>query len=98
MNKQKRIWILLATLLICSLVFSSAWAMASPNFLLGWFINLHSSGGGGLISDNYQADVTLGQSFIGQATSPQYQAQTGYWVPWVKDWLLLLPLLLKGTP
>ena len=38
-----------------------------------------SSGGGPMISTNYQLDGTLGQTAAGEATSPNYALNSGFW-------------------
>ncbi|HRQ39943.1 MAG TPA: hypothetical protein PLD25_18700 [Chloroflexota bacterium] len=54
-------------------------AMSSANYQLNWFTPLTGSGGPAN-SAEYAADLTIGQSVIGQADSANYQAGLGYWV------------------
>lgn len=53
-------------------------AMSSANYQLNWFTPL-TGGGGPANSAEYAADLTIGQSVIGQADSANYQAGLGYW-------------------
>jgi hypothetical protein len=76
---------------------SSALAMRSNNYWLDWFTPLTSSGGGPAGSANYAVNLTIGQTVVGSASSPSYQACLGYWCGAVGQWRVYLPLVLRES-
>ena len=52
---------------------------SSPNFALSWSV-LDASGGGATASAGFRADLTLGQSPIGDSSGPEGAAELGFWV------------------
>lgn len=71
-------------------------AMSSANYQLDWFTPLTSGGGGPASSAQYAADLTIGQTVIGQADSANYQAGLGYWVGvGFSGWQVYLPVITR---
>ena len=96
MNKRKTT--VLATVLLCGLLLAgSALAMSSANYRLDWFTPLTSGGGGAAGSANYAANLTVGQTAIGSASSLSYQACLGYWCGAEGQWQVYLPLVLRES-
>ncbi len=62
-------------LMILLLLTSSAIAQ---NYSIDW--SVIASGGGRSASANYQANGTIGQAIVGQASSESYILQSGFWV------------------
>jgi hypothetical protein len=76
---MKRIPAILICILLVALLTSIAFAMSSAAYRIDWN-NLLSGSGGSANSPDYQINFTIGQTVRGDATSPQYHAQLGYWV------------------
>jgi hypothetical protein len=91
--KHTMIFLTLAALL---LLVSSALAMSSANYRLDWFTPLTSGGGGPAGSASYASNLTVGQTAIGSASSPSYQACLGYWCGTEGQWRVYLPLIIKS--
>ena len=92
---MKRKTILLALLIIFLLSTGSALAMSSSSYKLDWFVPLTGSGGSEMISTNYKAYVTIGQTAIGASASTNYGACLGYWCGQLPGGRLHLPLILR---
>ena len=86
--------ILLLVLAVCLALVSNAHATSSPNYRLDWMVPL-TGGGGRSISANFAADLTVGQSTIGTASSSGYRAGIGYWHGILAEWLTRLPLVAR---
>jgi hypothetical protein len=91
--KRTMIFLTLAALLLLA---GSALAMSSDNYRLDWFTPLTSGGGGAAGSASYAANLTVGQTAIGSASSPSYQACLGYWCGAEGPWRVYLPLITKN--
>ncbi len=77
---------------------SSALAMSSTNYALDWFTPFNTGGGGGMTSASYAANVTIGQTAIGEASSVSYRSGLGFWYG-LLDWFeVYLPLVLRNYP
>jgi len=77
---------------------SSVMAMSSTNYRLDWFTPLTSGGGGAMTSAGYTANVTVGQTAIGEASSASYSTGLGFWYG-LLDWFkVYLPLVLRNYP
>lgn len=88
----------LVTVLLCGLLLTgSALAMSSANHRLDWFTPLTSGGGGAAGSANYAANLTVGQTAIGSASSSSYHACLGYWCGAVGPRRIYLPLVLRAS-
>ena len=86
-----------ASILLCGLLLSgSALAMSSANYRLDWFTPLTSGGVGASGSANYAANLTVGQTAIGSASSASYRASLGYWCGVEGQWRVYLPLITKS--
>jgi hypothetical protein len=94
MNK-KRLFALLIVLICTLLVANAGLAMSSTNYALDWFTPLTSGGGGPTSSANYAADVTIGQTAIGKASSTNYRMDLGYWYDLVIEWFVHLPTIMQ---
>jgi len=94
---MKRTMILL-TLAALLLLAGNALAMRSTTYWLDWFTPLTGGGGGPAASTNYAVNFTIGQTVIGSASSPSYQACLGYWCGAVGRWRVYLPLVLRESP
>ena len=94
---MKKLWtpILVAFLLL--LVAGNALAMSSTNYRLDWFTPL-TGGGGGLTSASYAANVTVGQTAIGEASSASYGTGLGFWYGMLDWFRVYLPLILRSYP
>jgi hypothetical protein len=92
---MRRISMLLTLIALLALV-GSALAMSSANYRLDWFTPLTSGGGGPAGSASYAANLTVGQTAIGSASSPSYQACLGYWCGAEGPWRVYLPLITKN--
>jgi len=73
---------------------SPAEAMTSSNYRLDWFTPLTNGGGGDSLSPNYQSQVTVGQSVLGNSASTSYKACLGYWCG-MEGSQVLLPLIFR---
>ncbi len=69
----------LTTLIFLLLLVGGAWAMSSTNYRLDWFTPLTGGGGGTSSSASYGADLTIGQTALGQSYSAGYGLCLGYW-------------------
>ena len=75
-----------------------ALAMSSTNYRLDWFTPLTSGGGGGMASASYAANITVGQTAIGESSSASYGTGLGFWYG-ILDWFkVYLPLVLRNYP
>ncbi|OGO47990.1 MAG: hypothetical protein A2Z30_02590 [Chloroflexi bacterium RBG_16_64_43] len=89
---------LLMVVAILLLTISSAVAMSSANYRLDWFTPLNTGAGGGMASASYAASITVGQTAIGEASSPSYGTGLGFWYG-LLDWFKVhLPLVLRNYP
>jgi opacity protein-like surface antigen len=89
---------LLCAILLLLFFTASALAMSSANYRLDWFTPLNTGGGGGASSANYRAEVTIGQTAIGEASSTSYGTGLGFWYG-LLDWgRVYLPLVLRNYP
>ena len=87
-----------AIVLLCALVVAgNALAMRSDNYRLDWFTPLTGGGGGPAASDHYAANVTVGQTAIGLASSANYGAGLGYWYGTAGGYKIYLPLVLRNV-
>ena len=77
---------------------SSALAMSSATYRLDWFTPLTSGGGGHAASASYAADLTIGQTAIGQASSVSYGTGLGFWYGMVDWFRVYMPLVLRNYP
>jgi hypothetical protein len=73
-------------------------AMSSTNFRLDWFTPLTSGGGGAMSSASYSANVTIGQTAIGGASSASYGTGLGFWYGMLEWFRVYLPLVLRNYP
>ena len=55
--------------------------MESEHFALRW--NVAASGGGEIVSANYQLSSTIGQPVIGNSSSTSFKHRAGYWQEWI---------------
>lgn len=97
-NKKRNLLLvtLLASLFLALLCLPGvARAMSSPGYVLDWLVPL-TGGGGPASSTQYTAQMTIGQSVIRPASSAHYEIGLGYWYGLLHDWLLYLPLVLRG--
>jgi hypothetical protein len=93
--KRSTIFLTLTALCLCLLA-ASALAMSSANYRLDWFTPLTSGGGGAVGSAGYVANLTVGQTAIGSASSSSYRACLGYWCGAEESWRVYLPLITKN--
>lgn len=72
-------------------------AMSSANYRIDWFTPLTSGGGGPASSAHYAANLTIGQTVVGQADSANYQAGLGYWYGMEPGtgWHVYLPVIVR---
>jgi hypothetical protein len=89
---------ILLTLIVFVALVGGALAMSSTNYRLDWFTPLPGGGGGPAGSGNFAVDLTIGQTAIGAASSPSYQACLGYWCGIGGLWRVYLPLVLRQAP
>jgi len=87
---------MLLTLIALLALVGSALGMSSDNYRLDWFTPLTSGGGGPAGSAGYASNLTVGQTAIGSASSPSYQACLGYWCGTEGQWRVYLPLITKS--
>jgi hypothetical protein len=86
---------ILLILVVCLVLASSVPAAASNNYRLDWMVPL--SGGGGVASSiGYAINYTIGQSVIGEATSPAYSSGIGYWYGVIRNWVIMLPEIFRN--
>ena len=95
--KTKPVLILLVVLLAALIFIHSAGAMQSEHYTLDWYTLLNSAGGGPASSPHYQVNYTVGQTAVQVSSSTNYRAGLGYWASLFRNWLLHLPLILKGS-
>jgi hypothetical protein len=87
--------LLLSTLLVSV---SSALAMSSTHYRLDWFTPLTSGGGGGMASASYAANLTVGQTAIGETSSASFGTGLGFWYGMLDWFKVYLPLVLRNYP
>jgi hypothetical protein len=93
---RKGTWVLVSVVLVAGLVLAGTIrAMSSDNYRLEWFTPLTGSGGGPADSAHYAANLTVGQSVIGQAASDHYRVCLGYWCG-VSSYRVYVPLVTRG--
>lgn len=88
----------LGTILTLLLLAGNVLAMSSANYRLDWFTPLNSGGGGHAASASYAADLTLGQTAIGEASSASYGTGLGFWYGMLDWFKVYLPLVLRNYP
>ena len=93
MKERKTIALLIV--LLCILLTGDALAMSSTNYRLDWFTPLTSGGGGAASSTNYAANLTVGQTVIGQSSSASHVAGLGYWYGAAIEYKIFLPVVLR---
>ena len=94
---SKRTLMILAVAVLCTLLVSGvALSMSSTNYRLDWFTPLTGGGGGPASSAHYAADVTVGQSAIGQVGSASHGGCLGYWCGAEVETRVYLPALLMS--
>lgn len=75
--------------------------MSSTNYSIEWMVPL--SGGSNttqMTSTNYAADITYGQTAIGEAASTNYSCKLGYWYGATINlfpWIIYMPAILSGA-
>ncbi|MCX6024722.1 MAG: hypothetical protein NTY23_00410 [Chloroflexi bacterium] len=95
---MKRTWSALGVVLLLLIVAANVSAMSSTNYRLDWLTPLTSGGGGEASSASYSANVTVGQTAIGEASSASYGTGLGFWYG-LLDWFrVYLPLVLRNYP
>lgn len=71
-------------------------AMASLHFAIDWLLPATGGSGRAASSTNFQSQVTIGQTIIGEAQSAHFQASFGFWHgPVEPAWHMFLPVTLK---
>jgi hypothetical protein len=96
MSKRKSL--ALTAIFLCGLLMAgSALAMSASNYRLDW-LTLAGGGGGPAGSASYAVNLTVGQTVIGVAASPNYRACLGYWCGMGEQRRLHLPLILRESP
>lgn len=95
---MKRLLIVLLALAAVLSISEGVLAMSSANYRLDWFTPGTSNGGGTLASSQYVLDVTIGQTAIGQMSSPGHRASLGYWYELVRAFRAFLPAVMRGRP
>jgi len=100
MKKYRMGSLLLLTLLLLLLAFTSAQAMDSTNYSLDWFTPMTTNGGGVSTSTNYAINVTVGQTVRGNSASTNYAVRMGFWQVWDEVTLLFKNFLtiILGNP
>ena len=87
---------LLLALIIALCVTGVALAMGSSNYRLDWFTPLSSGGGGPTGSAHYAANLTVGQTVIGNFNGTHYAACLGYWCgSGAGEYQIYLPLVVR---
>ena len=94
---MKRRVLSLCIVLAILLIGRTAFAMSSANYRLDWFTPL-TSGGGGAASAGYGANVTIGQTAIGEASSASFGTGLGFWYGMLEWFKVHLPLVLRNYP
>ncbi len=95
---MKRRVLCLCIVLAILLIGRTAFAMSSASYRLDWFTPLTSGGGGGMASASYAANVTVGQTAIGEAASTNYGTGLGFWYGMLEWFRVYLPLVLRNFP
>jgi hypothetical protein len=95
---MKKTWTAPVIVFLLMLMAGNALAMSSTNYRLDWFTPLTSSGGGGMASASYAANVTIGQTAIGEASSTNYGTGLGFWYGMLDWFKVYLPLVLRNYP
>ena len=85
---------LLPGLIAWLLLTTAVWAMSSANFALAWHTGLMGSGGAGQ-STHYVSNLTLGQTAISLAGSPNYLVGMGYWAGVSPGYPIFLPIVIR---
>ena len=98
---RRRRLALLLTILTSLVLVTTVLAMSSANFGLNWFVPLSGGGNNGLVSANYGADVTYGQTAIRSGASDNYRVGLGFWNGIIDTnipitYLIQLPMLVKN--
>ena len=98
---KKKLWTAAGLGLLAALLLAgAAWAMASDNYRLDWYVSDSGAGGGPAGSTHYAVNYTIGQNAAGGAgnvsTSTNYSAGLGYWARLPFDFSLLLPVALDN--
>lgn len=95
---MKRTWIAPGVVLLLLLLAGNALAMSSTNYRMDWFTPLNTSAGGGAASASYSAEMTIGQTAIGEASSASYGTGLGFWYGMLEWFKVYLPLVLRNYP
>jgi hypothetical protein len=101
---KKRLGVLLLVVLLGGFILATTvQAMSSTNYALEWFTPFSSSAGREVTSTHYTLNLTLGQSVIGEGSSPNYDVGLGFWgggiIETIRYWFdLYLPLTLREAP
>ena len=95
---MKKLWTPLIVAFLLLLVAGNALAMSSTNYRLDWFTPLTSGGGGGMASASYAANITVGQTAIGESSSASYGTGLGFWYGMLDWFKVYLPLVLRNYP
>ncbi len=94
---MKRKVILLILVLLLLLV-NAAQAGSSANYALDWIVPLTSGGSGQATSASYAANITVGQTSLGETASTNYGLRLGFWQEFIQSFtnhFVWLPGLLK---
>ena len=79
------------------LMTGSALAMSSSNYHLDWFTPMTARGGGAAGSAHFIANVTVGQTVIGNSTSDHFGSGLGFWYGLLSEFPHnFLPLVMRN--
>ena len=91
---NKRLLLMIIVVLVTFALASSVLAMSSQHYAIDWMV-ISGGAGGSTASENFFADVTVGQTAIGQTSSAGYKVGLGYWYGAFRKWLVYLPVTLR---
>lgn len=93
--KRKAIFLILLLLL---LLVNAAQAGSSASYALDWMVPLTGGGGGRAASASYIANITVGQTSLGEPASTHNGIHLGFWQAFIQSFtnhFIWLPVLLK---
>jgi hypothetical protein len=92
---MRRLFILLMLVALLPIAGGAA-AISSTDYRMDWFTPLTTGGGGGMASTAYAANLSVGQTAIGNAASASYGLGLGYWYGAFPGSRIYLPVVLRG--
>ena len=93
---RAKTWLVLLVVIVCLALAARAQAAASPGYHIDW-LNVAAGAAGSAGSAHYAADLSVGQSVLGEGANSSYRGMWGFWVVVDALWRVLVPLVTRSA-